>query len=252
MRLLLPVLLVLISCGGSHSSSSKKKSIVNNTPTTPTVTPEPTQPEAEVVTEFTDQGKFTMSFLAVNPKIFNYKGTGSLNLDTPSFAVTTKATHAPLLRTVYQNLYEGSCPTMADDRNGDGIVDIEEANEVLGTKLMALDSNLENAESNLDKFPRTNIFGYFSFSTSGRVAKILPQFKPGSKIDPANLVVLTQGLPSYVRLPASVRSTQGISATETLPVACAKKKALSRGLFLFIQRRRVFLKLPQSFSFRPG
>ncbi|MES2529036.1 MAG: hypothetical protein V4598_18260 [Bdellovibrionota bacterium] len=226
MRLLLPLLLVLISCGGSHS---KKKSSAS-TPTTPAVNQEqptpPTDPvEPEVVTEFTDQGKFTMSFSAVNPKIFNYKGTGSLNIDAPSFSSTTKATHAPFLRTVYQNLYQGTCPTLADDRNGDGIVDIEEASEVLGTKLMALDSNLENAESNLDKFPRTNIFGYFSFSTSGRVAKILPQFEAGSKIDPADLVVLTQGLPSYVRLPASVRSTQGISATETLPVACATLSA---------------------------
>ncbi len=162
-----------------------------------------------------------MNFSSVNPRIYNYRGTGSLNLDATSFSVNLKATHAPLLRSVYQNMYQGNCPSMADDRNGDGIVDIEEASEVLGTKLLALDSNLENPSSNLDKFPRANLFSNFNFSTSGRVEKILAQFKPGSQIDPADLVVLTQGLPSYMRLPGSVRSNNGLSATETLPIACA-------------------------------
>ncbi len=223
MRFWLPLFLVLISCGGSDSKKKSSGSGTGSAPSVPTVTPEPVEPE--VISGFTDQGKFSMSFTSVNPELFNYRGSGSLNLDEKSFSVNTKATKAPFLRTVYQNLYQGNCPVINDDSNGDGIIDIQEAREVLGTHLMALDSNLENPGSNLDKFPRTNLFGNFSYSSSGRVEKILDQFKPGTRIDPAGLVVLTQGLPSFIRLPASVRSESGMSASETVPVSCATLSA---------------------------
>ncbi len=209
-------LLSLVSCGNSHHSKSKSAS----TTTTPAATPAETPAQNELAFE---KGEYKVTFANVNSGIYSMKGSGKFVLSDSDMNVSITMGKAPILRSIYQNLYKGECPTIHDDRNGDGIVDINEALGKLSHVMIPLDSDLNSSSSAKNNFPHGSLTGKYSYSAKGDMAVMLKELKANGETKNINLedtVVMLQGLPVFYRFPNSVESSQGLPVTETLPVAC--------------------------------
>lgn len=128
------------------------------------------------------------------------------------------------------NLHMGTrCPTKADDTNGDGFVDYNEAQAVVGPVLMPLDSDLNSQLSGIETYPRGPGMSYVR---SASIAKINADLSKADENPADNImkhspgigftgrVVLAHGTSAQAGLPASVASYAGESAHFSLPVVC--------------------------------
>lgn len=212
--LFLSALLVLVSCGKKDNSKSSRAEA-----TKPVVTEQPT-PTASL-----EEGSFDLVIKPLNSKYSQLKGTGSLEVTESLMNISMNVSKASPLRSIFQKLYQGECPDLTDDKNGDGLIDIGEAEARLGKAILGFDSTLESSAGSNSVFPRTNLLGKYSYKASAKKDLILADILKNHgalKIDPQHTVVLFQGLPQFVRFPNSVESANGAPVAETLPVGCAK------------------------------
>ena len=125
-----------------------------------------------------------------------------------------------------------SCPTIANDTTGDGIIDIREAFAATGLFLLPLDGDLTTQDFVLTTFPTGINYEYSNSETvsavnAGLHGPALLDFATlaaGELFDPTNHVVLIMGTADA--LPPSVQTALGLTANETLPVACGTLQSL--------------------------
>lgn len=131
-----------------------------------------------------------------------------------------------------------TCPTMNDDTNPDGILDIIEANQVAGGILVPLDSNLESRRSG--QYPVSDTTGNYFYNESVDYDDLVSEPRDeeengdtgeqamyahlgeDEELNLANRVLIIHGIPSDTVLIATVRGAHGLSAQETLPIACGE------------------------------
>ncbi|MFL5785231.1 MAG: hypothetical protein ACJ76H_11510 [Bacteriovoracaceae bacterium] len=217
MRITLFLLLCfLVSCGNHHSSKHSS----GPTPVTPTPTITP-QPEHEQF--ISEQGSYALTFTPTNIHYSKANAKGKLILSPTDLTISVSATKLAPKRSIYQRIYYGECPSIADDRNGDGIVDIQEALPKLGHLLISLDTDINSESDSHSVFPVSSFLGKYSYSAKGNRATVLSDIEhlfDVRKIDLESAVVLLQGLPTYQKFPNSVESSDSLPASETLPIAC--------------------------------
>lgn len=207
---------ILTACVQENGSETKKE-----TSATPGISLK--IPSMALVTS--EAGDYKVSFTNINPKFFTMKGEGIVTQTDDELSFIIKMNKAASLRSTYQNLYDGDCPDITDDKNGDGIVDINEAMEKLGRKIMPLDSDINSSNPAKNVFPQANTAGSYEYSAKGKLETIMQDLDEHEYSDNLNIegsVVLLQGLPTYFKFPNSVESSDGLPVTETLPVACGK------------------------------
>lgn len=134
-----------------------------------------------------------------------------------------------------QNIYmDGRCPTMADDTNFDGYVDINEANNVLGKVLIPLDSNLNSQFAGRNIFPVADNAGSYFYEREAKFDLLFKDLKTPDadlndnliKLDPnrglefEGMVVMVQGTADTNILPETVASDNGRSLNQSLPIVC--------------------------------
>lgn len=131
-----------------------------------------------------------------------------------------------------QTLHMGTrCPTLADDTNGDGFIDYNEAQAVVGSALMPLDNDLSSQSGGAEVYPRGPGMSYKKIASlsqinsdlwkvdedpSDNVVK-LPQ---GNGIGFEGRAVLVHGTTSQGSFPSSLASYKGEPAHLSLPVVC--------------------------------
>lgn len=122
-----------------------------------------------------------------------------------------------------QTLHIGTrCPTVeADDANGDGFVDYDEAMRVVGAALMPLDGDLNSKSAGAEIYPRGRAMTYQKSASLSKVKSDLPDQKIGFE----GRVVLIHG--TQGAFPASVASYNGEPAHISLPVVCGILKKIS-------------------------
>ena len=122
-----------------------------------------------------------------------------------------------------QTLHIGTrCPTVeADDTNGDGFVDYDEAMRLVGKALIPLDGDLNSQSAGAEIYPRGRAMTY---QKSASLSKINADLK-GQKIGFEGRVVLIHG--TQGSFPASVASFEGEPAHISLPVVCGVLKKIS-------------------------
>lgn len=192
-------MLSLASCGKHYSG--------NNSSHTNTITPVTYAEEASEIVS--TPGIYEMNVSTLNPETSRFSATGSIIQDENEITITVNAKRASPLRSIYQAIYEGECPTSTDDRNGDGHIDISEARVHLEKELIQLDSDINSSLTNHTVYPTASLFGRYTYKVSGNKIQIQSdiQKKYGAlKVDWEKTVVLFQ------------RS----SKEKSLPVACAK------------------------------
>jgi hypothetical protein len=134
-----------------------------------------------------------------------------------------------------QFVYTGNrCPTLSDDANGDGFIDINEAEGVLGKILIPLDSDISGQNSGRKFFPIADLSGYYSYeriTSFKRFLKDLQEVDNDPDDDMVKLsegeglrligkTVLILGVAETVELPESVKTKGKHEAYETLPIVC--------------------------------
>ncbi|MEO7053239.1 MAG: hypothetical protein ABI128_16390 [Rhodanobacter sp.] len=118
-----------------------------------------------------------------------------------------------------------TCPSMADDANHDGIVDLIEAGKTSGTTMMPFITDPVSMDVAHGSYPKANADGSYHYQETVSLKALDAAFAkafPGQKPDLAKRVVFIHGVPDSAKLPASVASLGPIPAQVTLPIACGR------------------------------
>lgn len=166
------------------------------------------------------------------------RGVVIVRVDGDEIVVEETVSNAPAGIRHYQYIMDGSaCPTV--DANGDSYIDIKEAESVIGKILIPLDSNLDSQLDGFDYGPIANAAGAFVYRKTASVARMSEDLyieDPNPQDDLVKLgaegrfamngkVVVIHGV-GY-GLPSSVATRDGMSASESLPIACGQLTRIS-------------------------
>jgi len=111
------------------------------------------------------------------------------------------------------------CPTLQDDTNGDGFVDYDEAERVVGPIIMSLDSDLNSEAAGAESFPSGRAMTYNKIASLQKInADLLSQNK--RSIGLKGRVVLVHGTSPQTSFPTSLASYYNEEANLSLPIVC--------------------------------
>ena len=165
-------------------------------------------------------------------------GVVLVRIDGDEFVVEETVSESPANVRHYQYITEGSdCPT--EDVNGDSYIDVKESESTLRKMLIPLDSNLDSQIDGSDFGPIANPAGAFVYRKTASLARMMADLQlddPNSMDDLVKLenedalnlsqrAVVIHGI-GY-GLPDSVASRDGMSASESLPIACGQLVRIS-------------------------
>jgi len=186
-----------------------------------------------VVTEL----EFTGNFQALNGS--GVSGVADVISDDveDEFEVSVEAGGLAVDITHAQHIHAASeCPTMADDANGDGFLDVVEGLPSYGGILIPLDSDLpDQAAGDFPAADGSGLIDYRNSSTYGDLidgirgddADIFVELDESEPLVVDSRTVVLHGVPADTDLPSSVASLEGLPATGTLPVACAELESIA-------------------------
>lgn len=123
------------------------------------------------------------------------------------------------------------CPTLADDTNGDGFVDYNEALAVVGPAIMPLDNDLNSQMAGAEVYPRGPAMTYNRTASLSRINTDLWKADEDPSDNVIKLsaeksvgfegrVVLVHGTSSQSSFPSSLASYKDVPAHLSLPVVC--------------------------------
>lgn len=137
-----------------------------------------------------------------------------------------------------QSLHLGSrCPNVADDTNGDGLVDYQEAIAVVGPVIMPLDGDLNSQMAGSGIYPSGSSMTYSKFASLSKINADLwkadedpsdqvIKLNQGTSIGFEGRVVLIHGTSAQSSFPTSLSSFRGEPAHLSLPVVCGILKKI--------------------------
>lgn len=126
---------------------------------------------------------------------------------------------------------DATCPTMADDANSDGFLDVIEGVPSYGGILIPLDSDFSDqgagdfptatAAGEID-YTQTSTFAAVDASVRGDDEDAFVELDGTDPLAPQTRTVVLHGVVETTDLPGTVQTLEGLPATATLPVACAE------------------------------
>lgn len=159
------------------------------------------------------------------------KGEAVFQVDGDSMMVMIHVTGAPAGIEHWQHFHgfiggeDASIATMADDANGDGIVDVVETGKNSGTTMVPFNA-IPTAMNLADNtYPVADQSGFYHYQVKIPMSELKAAFGKafnGSPIDLEKRVLYIHGVPSSTKLPKTVQSVGNIPAQVTLPIACGK------------------------------
>lgn len=193
-------------------------------------------------------GTFLAVLGGVNKNIIVPAGALTLAKDGDFFVADVRVSHSTPNVIHAQNIHLGKvCPTSEADLNHDGMIDIMEAERVVGPMIMPLDGDISTQLGDFDAYPETDPWGAYVYSRTASFNVLLEDLNAEDddpidnieKLSTTGLkelhgrVVLIQGVAPDLELPTSVASLPGLTAQETLPVACGVLKVVTHvpGIF---------------------
>lgn len=135
----------------------------------------------------------------------------------------------------FQNVHKGTrCPTMSDDTNGDGYLDIQEALKVVGPVIVPLDWDIGSQLSANRSWPRAFPNGSYEYtkvtsfdrfwddlkSTDRNSEDNIVKLAPDEGLAITGKVVMIQGVEEIKNLPDSVAGYERWKNFQTLPIVC--------------------------------
>ena len=166
-----------------------------------------------------EEGVFqTPPMVVVNNSIENnVKAVSKVEVDGDDVTFEIECMDAPENVIHKQYIHTGvTCPSIADDRNGDGIVDWEETQQVAGPVLLSMDRQIES--SNDGGFPIGRRYNYVERASLTAIRDILPQ---GEVFSLEGRVVIIYGVSPSTNLPDTVATNGDEPANVNIPISCA-------------------------------
>lgn len=124
------------------------------------------------------------------------------------------------------------CPTVDDDGNGDGIIDIIETEPVAGVTMVPFHDDPVSMEIENDTYPTADADGTYTYEKTVSLSELEDAFAeefPGQELDLERRVVFIHSVPDDTDLPNTVESLGDIPAHVTLPVACGAIEIVTGG-----------------------
>lgn len=164
-------------------------------------------------------------------------GTATFVVDAgrDTFSATVQATGMAPGEVHAQHVHAApSCPSSADDANGDGFVDVLEGLPRYGAILVPLDGDLSTQAGGASGYPTATVTGSLAYSRTTSLSALLADLRAPDP-DPTDPVVklvggeplaldgrtvVLHGVATGTMLPGTVASLGAAPATATLPVAC--------------------------------
>ncbi len=121
---------------------------------------------------------------------------------------------------------DASVPTMEQDVNHDGFIDLLETEAVSGTTMVPLDNAPHEMNIPHDGYPEADDTGFYEYEIDVPLKDLQANFKHAFGSDELELdkrVVYVHGIPATMELPASVAGdVMHYDAHTTLPIAAGK------------------------------
>lgn len=168
-------------------------------------------------------------------------GSVTIIRDKDDVVIDVRIASGPVSTIHSQNIHIGDrCPTEADDTNGDGYVDGEEASAIVKEILIPLDDDISSQWMGLGTFPVTDEFGYYFWSRAAPYQKMMADLRDvdinlkdeyvkigaDKALTMIGKVVLIRGVPDATPLPETVQGHGRLSPQAGLPIACAPIKRI--------------------------
>ncbi len=127
---------------------------------------------------------------------------------------------------------EANLPTLAQDSNGDGWIDLPETESVSGTTMVPLDNAPHQMNIPNDNYPVADAKGYYSYEKTVPLKALQERFKEVFGTDDLQLekrVVYIHGVPQSLKIPDTVggKLTEVYDQYVTLPIAAGKIKKVT-------------------------
>lgn len=117
------------------------------------------------------------------------------------------------------------CPTMANDANHDGYIDLIETEKVSGTTMVPFIAQPASMDVAHGHYPTADAKGDYHYTATVALKDLDAAFAkafPDQRLDLARRVIYIHGVPADTKLPATVASLGPIPAQVTLPIACGQ------------------------------
>lgn len=197
-------LINLTSCGGGGGGSGS---------VTPSTSPE--------IQEQQSEGSYRAILRPMNNTLSGFIPTGSAEVQIENDSVQIKTFLDDDARVSHlQNIHVGSrCPTIDDDKNGDGLIDIEESYQIVGKVLIPLDGDINSAEASAGIYP---LGGGFTYVESASLSKLESDVKARTEenLNLGGRVVLLHGVDGGTKMPETVVSRDNMLKQASIPIVC--------------------------------
>ncbi len=197
----------------------------------------PRQQEQPQQEEQVDQGNYTVTFQTLNPGVAGNAstGTGTILITDQSFQIQLDMAGTPAQISHLQHIHSAAtCPTAAQDANGDGFIDVLEGIPSYGAILVPLDGNLNTQADGGMTTPSANRAGAYRYTRRATLATMIADLRaedtipddPVVKLSEGELLnlegrtVIIHGVPAAANLPATIGTIEGLAPEATLPIAC--------------------------------
>lgn len=201
--LILATLSVLASCGKDSGGGSGGAS------------------RGPAIQEQTAEGSYMAILRPYNNSLSGFLPTGKAEIMISGDNVSVKTYLDDDQRVSHmQSIHTGTrCPDISDDRNGDGMVDIEESYRVVGNVLVPLDADINTADEGANIYPTG---GGFTYSEQASLSKLESDVRArvNQNLNLGGRVVLIHGVGSATRMPPTVASRNALPPTSSIPIAC--------------------------------
>lgn len=181
------------------------------------------------------EGEYVAYLRTINSSVNGYipYGRAELSLKEDELKVVTYLDDDQRVMHM-QRIHTGRrCPTLEDDLNNDGFIDIIEAEQALGEVILPLDNDLSSRQAGEDKYPIGSNFTYTrSASWSGIIEDLKQPYKEGyfvlkdGHLNLQNRVILIHGTAFSGLVPTTLATTEGMEPHLSVPIACGIIQAL--------------------------
>lgn len=157
-------------------------------------------------------------------------GTVTLTVDGDKLTIdaNVKGLHPPAMHMIHIHGFTvankaATCAGSAQDKNGDGVIDLIETEPVSGTTLIPFTNDPASLKVPSDKYPVADAQGEFTYTQTVSMKQLNAALKENFSIHGIQLdkrVIYVHGVPDTPPLPTTAASLPGVPAAMTLPVAC--------------------------------
>lgn len=119
--------------------------------------------------------------------------------------------------------HQAACPTAAQDKNGDGVIDLMETEPTSGETMVPFTADPVSMEIVVNTYPKASASGSYTYDKTVSLSALEQAFAKkysGQKLNLDHRVVMIHGVPATTKLPSTVASLGDIPAQVTIPIAC--------------------------------